>query len=63
MMPQRPIEIDSTESVRQGLIELRDVCFEQWPEAIPETVLLSHAIALLHYLIELEKELELKEKV
>lgn len=55
-MTTRPPEIDSTESIRQGLIDLRNECFKQWPEAIPETVLLSHAISLLWYLMELEKE-------
>jgi len=53
--PSRPAEVDTVESVRQGLIDLRGTSFKHWPDAINATVLLSHAIALLGYLAELEK--------
>ena len=33
--------------VREDLIQARDKSYEQWPEAIPFTVLASHIIALL----------------
>jgi hypothetical protein len=61
MIPQRPNEIDSTDKVREELIKLRDSYFKHWPEAIAATVLLSHAIALLAYLMKLEEAIESKE--
>ena len=50
--------IEGIESVRKELVGMRDNSMKQWPEAIPVTVLLSHVIALLAYLIDVKKRLE-----
>ena len=44
---------DGIESVRQDLIRYRDASIDQWPDAIPVTLTLSHAIALLARMREL----------
>lgn len=44
---------EGIESVRTELAALRDSTFAQWPEAIPATLVLTHAIAQLAYLKEL----------
>ena len=57
---ETPIQVDGVdyspegiEDLRQELIKMRDNSMDQWPEAIPVTVALTHAIALLAYLREL----------
>lgn len=45
---------DGVENLRQELIRFRDNSMEQWPEAIPFTVAMTHTIALLAYLKEVE---------
>lgn len=44
---------EGIESVRTELAALRESTFAQWPEAIPATLVLTHAIAQLAYLKEL----------
>lgn len=49
---------DGIENLRQDLIRFRDNSMEQWPEAIPFTVAMTHTIALLTYLKEVEENEE-----
>ncbi len=39
------------EDLRQALIQLRNDSFKHWPDSISATVVLSHAIAILHYML------------
>lgn len=41
------------EEIRTELAKLRDLTFDQWPKTIGQTLVLSHAIALLAHLKEL----------
>lgn len=43
-------------AIRDKLIELRDSSMDQWPEAIPFTVVMSHAIVLLAELREIKEK-------
>lgn len=45
---------EGIERLRQDLTQWRGETFKQWPEAIDATVKLTHVIALLAYLVELE---------
>jgi hypothetical protein len=44
---------EGIETIRVALGELRDTTFAHWPEAIPATLALTHAIAQLAYLKEI----------
>lgn len=43
---------EGIEALREELIAMRGRAFGNWPEGIEDTVVLSHAIALLAYLKE-----------
>ena len=47
-------ETYDVEKLRAALIERRDTLFEAWPEAISDTVLLSHTILVLSYVLEMD---------
>ena len=42
--------------LRAALVEMRGATFSHWPEAIDHTVVLTHAIAILSYTIELQRQ-------
>ncbi len=44
---------EGVRELRKKLIEYRDKSMEQWPEAIPFTVDMSHTIALMEHLAEM----------
>jgi hypothetical protein len=47
---------EGIEALREQLVAYRGASMDQWPEAIPFTVAITHAIALLAFLIETLKE-------
>jgi hypothetical protein len=47
---------DGVAGVRSALVEMRGATFAHWPEAVDHTVVLTHAIALLSYTIELQRQ-------
>ena len=57
-MINRPSEQGTIEENREWLIKIRNVALTQDPPDFQIAVGLSHSIAWLHYLIELEKTLK-----
>lgn len=39
-------------ALREDVIKLRDEAMKQWPHGIPESVMLSHVAAVLHWVVE-----------
>lgn len=60
MAPVKVEGIDYTpegiRELREELISYRDESMKQWPEAIPFTTAITHTIALLSFLAEVEEE-------
>lgn len=45
--------VEGIEAIRTEMAELRNAMMSHWPDSIPTTVMLSHAIALLAKLAEI----------
>ena len=48
--------IEGIRALREEMIKFREASYNQWPEAIPFTVAMTHVIALMAYFIEVLEE-------